>query len=63
MITKIKSELSVEDLEVLKLLQSKLDSGEWNQEKFDKEYAFCFPHPDVVKEQLRKLASNYFVVT
>ncbi len=56
-------ELSKEDLEVLKVLKDKVKSGEWDQEKFEREYAFCFPHPDVLKDELSKLKSNYFVVT
>lgn len=56
-------ELSKEDLEVLKVLKDKVKSGEWDQEKFEREYAFCFPHPDDLAESKRKLALNYFVMT
>jgi hypothetical protein len=57
------SELSKNELELLTMLQAKLDSKEWNQERFDQEYASCFPHADVIEEELRKLKLNYFVVT
>jgi hypothetical protein len=60
---KSRSELTVYEVELLELLQAKLDLKEWNQERFDQEYASCFPHPEELAERERKLTLNYFVTT
>jgi hypothetical protein len=60
---KSRSELSVYEAELLELLQAKLDSKEWDQERFDQEYASCFPHPDELADRERKLTLNHFVTT
>jgi hypothetical protein len=60
---KSRSELTVYEVELLELLQAKLDLKEWDQERFDQEYASCFPHPDELAKRDRKLTLNYFVTT